>query len=79
MPPLAFNKHGPEKGPQIMPADDADSVINALRQIMSVFEHWYSLDRRRIPYYPKRMGMNITEDCNTKDKGHKTVWFLAVF
>ena len=31
MPPLAFNKHGSEKGPQIMLADNADSVINAQR------------------------------------------------
>ena len=35
-PPSPFNKHCPEKGPQIMLANDAESVINALTLCLSL-------------------------------------------
>ena len=31
LPHYAFNKRGPEKGPQVILTDDADAEINALR------------------------------------------------
>ena len=51
----------PEKGPQIVLADDADSVINALTLCLSLSAGilWTEVE---VQDCLKGMGMNITED-----------------
>ena len=60
-PPSPFNKCCPEKGPQIVLADDADSVINALTLCLSLSTGilWTEVE---VQDCLKGMGMNITED-----------------